>query len=224
MLKKWLILPCLFLTFFLEGFEAKDFSYLLGNVKGLDDRLLKMHFTLYQGYVKNATALQRAITKMREQDKDRTLAYGALERRFAWEYDGMILHEYYFKNLGKTPLLSPKDPLYKQIERDFGSISAWRKNFVATGLIRGIGWVILYQEPKTGRLSNIWVDDHHINHLPGGRPLLVMDVWEHAYITEFGLDRAGYIETFLENVNWDVVKKRFCAYGGEESKTRSQAR
>lgn len=190
-------------------FVAKDFSHLLGHLKGIDDRLLKMHFTLYKGYVKNASELLTALVEMREKGKDRTLAYGALERRFVWEFDGMVLHELYFENLGPTPFLDRKDPLYSKITMDFGSIEQWKRNFAATGLIRGIGWVVLYQNPKTGHLNNIWVDEHNINLIPGGKPLLVMDVWEHAYITEYGLDRAGYIEAFMQNIDWEVVSKRF---------------
>lgn len=190
-------------------YVARDFEHLLGHLKGIDDNLLKMHFTLYQGYVKNANALNQTIREMRARGQDQTLAYGALLRRFAWEFDGMILHEYYFENLGGKGFLSDKDPLYAKIVEDFGSIQAWKKNFAATGLIRGIGWVILYQNPKNGQLNNIWVDDHNINHLPGGKPLLVMDVWEHAYITEYGLDRSGYIEAFMRNVDWDAVARRY---------------
>jgi len=191
------------------SFVSEDFSHLLGRVKGIDDDLLKMHFTLYHGYVKNASELLKTLQEMRERGQDRTLAYGALERRFIWEFNGMVLHELYFGNLGKTAFLDRKDSLYHKITMDFGSIDQWRKNFAATGLIRGIGWVILYQNPKTGYLNNVWVEEHNINLIPGGKPLLVMDVWEHAYITEYGLDRAAYIEAFLQNVDWEVVSSRY---------------
>lgn len=193
----------------LTEFKAKDFSHLLGHLKGINDHLLNMHFTLYKGYVKNASELLTTLQKMREKGEDKTIAYGALERRFIWEFDGMVLHELYFENLGPTPFLDQKDPLYHKITMDFGSINEWRKNFIATGLIRGIGWVILYQNPKTGQLNNVWVDEHNINLIPGGKPLLIMDVWEHAYITAYGLDRCGYIEAFLANVNWKIVSNRY---------------
>lgn len=190
-------------------FKARDFSYLLGHLKGIDDELLKMHFILYKGYVKNASDLLLALQNMRDQGQDKSIAYGALERRFIWEFDGMVLHELYFENLGRTAFLDRKDPLHHKINVEFGGIDQWKKNFAATGLIRGIGWVILYQNPKTGQLNNVWVDEHNINLLPGGKPLLVMDVWEHAYITEYGLDRASYIEAFLRNVDWEVVSARY---------------
>jgi Fe-Mn family superoxide dismutase len=217
---RWLLISALFICFYLQGqesvkqqfdigFQAKDFSGLLGHLEGIDDELLKMHFTLYEGYVKNGSSLEKALKEMGEKREERTLAYGALERQFIWEFDGMVLHELYFENLKRSSFLSKRDPLYEKIFTDFGSIDEWKRNFVATGLMRGIGWVILYQNPQNGKLYNIWIEEHNINLIPGGKPLLVMDVWEHAYITEYGLDRAGYIEAFIQNINWEVVSKRF---------------
>jgi Fe-Mn family superoxide dismutase len=190
-------------------YHKKDYSYLLGKLSGISDPLLEMHFTLYSGYVKNTNSLAAALRDMRMKGEDLTLAYGALKRRFAWEYDGMYLHELYFGNLGGKASLSPKSSLYQKIVLDYGSYKDWEKNFKATGLIRGVGWVILYQDPLDGFLYNIWVDEHHINHMAGGAPLLVMDVWEHAYITQFGLDRGKYIDAFFENIDWGVIEKRF---------------
>ncbi len=192
-----------------EEYRARDFSNLVGKVKGLDAELLNLHFTLYQGYVKHSNALSSSLEEMRANGEDQTNVYGALLRRFSWEYDGMRLHELYFENMGGVNALGAKEALYKKIEKDFGSFEAWRQNFAATGLIRGIGWVILYQDPIHGELRNIWVEEHNINHIPGANPILVMDVWEHAYLTEFGLDRAKYIETFMKNINWSVASERF---------------
>ena len=185
-------------------YQPKDFTYLLGKVEGLDDALLKMHFTLYNGYVKNTNILLRAIDDVDES----SIVFGALKRRFGWEFDGMVLHEAYFENLGGKEPLAQNDPLYQLIVSEFGSFEAWKKNFTATGLIRGIGWVILYKDPKDGHLHNVWINEHDLGHLAGGTPLLVMDVWEHAYITEFGLNRAGYIKVFFDNINWSVVANR----------------
>jgi Fe-Mn family superoxide dismutase len=206
---KFLILHiCAFASLF-AVYEVKDFSYLLGRLEGLNEPLLKMHFTLYEGYVKNTNNLEHTLEQMASKGEDRTAAYGALIRRFGWEMDGMLLHELYFENLGGKEGLSPKTSLYRKITQDFGSYEAWKGNFVATGMIRGIGWVILYQDPKSGKLQNLWIDEHNINHIPGGKPLLVMDVWEHAYITDFGLNRGGYIEVFFKNIDWARVSKRF---------------
>jgi len=190
-------------------FQAKNFDYLLGKTPGIDKNLLEMHFTLYQGYVKNTNGLAETLRQLESKGRARTAEYGALKRRFGWEYDGMILHELYFSNMGYTTKLSSRDPLYRQIVRDFGSYDAWLSDFKATGLIRGIGWVILYKDPIEGRLFNVWINEHPTNHLAGGEPLLVMDVWEHAYLTQYGLDRGGYIDAFINNINWDEVSKRY---------------
>nr|WP_316357302.1 Fe-Mn family superoxide dismutase [Candidatus Neptunochlamydia sp. REUL1] len=93
---------------------------------------------------------------------EKTIAYGALKRRFGWEFDGMVLHELYFENLGGKQPLSPKSRLYRKIVENFASFENWRQNFFATEIIRGIGWVILYQDPADGQLHNIWVDEHNI--------------------------------------------------------------
>ncbi|MBF5058849.1 superoxide dismutase [Candidatus Neptunochlamydia vexilliferae] len=122
---------------------------------------------------------------------------------------------YYFENLGAKPL-SEKSPLFKKIVSCFGSFEAWQRNLVSTGMIRGIGWVILYQDPIDGLLYNIWVDEHNINHIPGAEPLLIMDVREHAYITEYGLSRLGYIQVFLKNINWEIVESRFLKCAAEK--------
>lgn len=190
-------------------YVAKDFSYLKGQLKGIDDALLDLHFKLYQGYVKNTNLLIESLQDMRESHQDMTIGFGALKRRFGWEFDGMVLHELYFENLSPGKDLSPNSLLYKKIVENFSSFDEWRKDFVATGLIRGIGWVVLYQDPVDKKLYNCWINEHDLGHLAGGSPLLVMDVWEHAYITEYGLNRLGYIQAFLKNIDWNIVAERF---------------
>lgn len=197
------------LAFALIGkpYQAKDFSNLL-KMRGFDDSLLKMHFTLYQGYVKNCNLVNELLGKLVQEGKARSYEFGALKRRFGWEFDGMRLHEYYFSNLGGDGKIF-EHSLFDAIERDFGSMNKWHDDFVATGMIRGIGWVILYYDPVEKRLFNVWINEHDLGHLAGCELILVMDVWEHAYITQFGLDRRGYIRTFFQNVNWDLVAQRY---------------
>lgn len=189
-------------------YQAKDYSYLFG-MAGFSDQLLKLHFQLYQGYVKNTNQLLARFKEFEAQNRDQTYEYGALKRRFAWEFDGMRLHELYFENLGGSESLDKSSQLYLRISKDFGSFEAWKRNFIATGMIRGIGWVILYRDPRSGRLFNTWINEHDVGHLAGGTPLLIMDVFEHAYITQYALDRNKYIEAFFENINWEQVSKRY---------------
>lgn len=193
-----------------KKYEPKNFDNLLGHVDGLNDELLKMHFKLYQGYVNNTNTLLEKIAALNVDGKTTPPEFAGFKHMLGWEYDGMVLHEYYFGNLGgNKQTLKTDDPLHQKIIRDFGSYENWRNDFIATGSMRGIGWVILYLEPKLGRLINTWINEHDLGHLAGGSPLLVMDVFEHAYITQFGLDRAQYIKVFFDNIDWAVVSERF---------------
>jgi Fe-Mn family superoxide dismutase len=196
-----------------QKYEAKNYSSLLGKVPGLSDDLLNMHFKLYQGYVANSNAILQKLQELTEKGENRTPAFAGLKRMLGWEMDGMLLHEYYFENLGRSPPLSKDNPLYSKITADFGSYEKWKADFVATGLMRGIGWVVAYIDPKNGGLINTWINEHDLGHLAGGKPLLIMDVFEHAYITQYGLDRAKYIDIFFDNINWDTVAQRFSRKG-----------
>lgn len=190
-------------------YKAKNFDHLLGKVPGLNDDLLKMHFKLYQGYVTNTNTLLQKIYALNEKTENRTPEFAGLKHMLGWEFDGMLLHEYYFGNLGGNQPLDANSPLSTQIKSDYGSFDKWKADFVATGLMRGIGWVVAYIDPKEQRLINVWINEHDLGHLAGATPLLVMDVFEHAYITQYGLDRAKYIEVFFNNVDWKVVTQRF---------------
>ena len=189
-------------------YMPKDFSHLLG-MPGFSDNLLNMHFTLYHGYVKNTNGLIQLLRNYITGSEMFDYQYQALKRRFGWEFDGMRLHEYYFDNLGGKNAIDRSSTLYTMIERDFGSFENWKRDFIATGMIRGIGWSILYFDPQERRLFNTWINEHDLGHLAGGALILVMDIWEHAYITEYGLNRAKYIDVFFQNIDWDTVSGRF---------------
>jgi len=189
-------------------YEPNNYSKLLG-MKGFSDSLLSMHFKLYEGYVKNTNLLMDRLHQLAEQNQFNTPEYRGLKRMYGWEFDGMRLHEYYFDNLGGKGEIDPNSALYRQIAQQFGSYENWKSDFVATGMIRGIGWSILYHDHTTNRLVNAWINEHDLGHLAGSQPLLVMDVFEHAYLPDYGLDRRKYIEAFFNNIDWDVVNSRF---------------
>jgi len=185
-------------------YSPEDFSHLLG-MPGFSDTMLKNHFKLYQGYVKNTNLLLKKLQTFLTEGKEGTPEYAELKRRLGFEFNGMRLHEYYFGNLGGKKELDSKSSLYK---KGFGSFSNWKKDFTSTGSMRGIGWVILYQDPQSSRLFNSWINEHEVNHLAGCIPVLVMDVFEHAYLTDYQLDRKKYIEAFFKNINWDTAANR----------------
>jgi len=188
-------------------YEAKDYSNLLG-MPGFSDTLLKNHFTLYQGYVTNTNKLLELLSELAKGGKSNSPEFAELKRRFGWEFNGMRLHEYYFENLGGNGQLNPSSPLAQKLVKDFGSVQNWEADFRAVGAIRGIGWVILYQDDLTGRLFNAWINEHDVGHLSGCRPLLIMDVFEHAFMIDYGLKRADYIQAFFKNIKWEAVEKR----------------
>jgi Fe-Mn family superoxide dismutase len=131
-----------------------------------------------------------------------------LKRRFGWEFNGMRLHEYYFENLGGKEGLEKTGKLFKKISEEFESFETWEKEFRAIGMMRGIGWAVLYQDSLTGRLINFWINEHDVGHPAGCTPILILDVFEHAFIIDYGLKRADYIETFFKNIQWKVVEDR----------------
>lgn len=187
------------------AYTAKDYSYLLG-MEGFSETLLKNHFTLYQGYVTNTNKIFDLLVS---KAKDATNPeYAELKRRFGFEFDGMRLHECYFENLGGKAPLDKSGALAKKLAGAYGSYETWEQDFRATGAMRGIGWAILYQDNVTGWLFNQWINEHEVGHLAGCKPILVMDVFEHAFMTDYGLKRTDYISAFLRNVNWEVVESR----------------
>jgi len=188
-------------------YTAKDYSSLIG-MEGFSETLLKNHFTLYQGYVTNTNKLLDSLGAMLREDKVGTPEYAELKRRLGFEFNGMRLHEYYFENLGGKAALDTSAKLGKKLAEEFGSYADWEKDFRATATMRGIGWTILYQDNITGRLLNQWINEHETGHPAGCIPILVLDVFEHAFMLDYGLKRADYIEAFFKNLNWSAAESR----------------
>ncbi|MBI5798239.1 superoxide dismutase [Candidatus Woesearchaeota archaeon] len=190
-------------------YEAKNYDALLGT-SGMSDTLLKNHFTLYQGYVANTNKLADTMMAMLKEGKTATPEFAELKRRFGWEFNGMRLHELYFANMKKNShSIDAKGKLAKALLETFGSLQEWEKAFKAVGAMRGIGWVILYYDPQGKKFFNAWINEHDVGHLAGATPLLIMDVFEHAYMLDYGLKKADYIETFFKSIDWQEVERRF---------------
>lgn len=188
-------------------YTAKMYKNLTG-VAGLSEGLLNNHFTLYQGYVTNTNKLLDTLTTMLREERSAFPEFAELKRRLGWEFNGMRLHELYFENLGGTAIPGTDSLLLSRLVASFGSMQAWEADFRATGVMRGIGWVGLYQDPGNGRLMNFWINEHDVANPAGCQPLLIMDVFEHAYMFDYGLKRADYVDAFLASINWQVVESR----------------
>ena len=191
------------------AYEPKNFDQILGTA-GFSDQMLKNHFTLYQGYVTNTNKLADTLQSMVKEGKTGVPEYAELKRRFGWEFNGMRLHELYFGNMSNGgAVIDAGAALNQKLLSDFGSYADWEKDFKASGTMRGIGWTILYFDPVGNRLFNVWVNEHDMGHLAGCKPLLILDVFEHAYMLDYGLKRADYIEAFFKAIDWKVVGERF---------------
>lgn len=190
------------------AYSAKKFEQLLG-LSGFSDTLLNNHFTLYEGYVKNTNLLAEKLKALSESGETATPEFAELKRRFGWEWNGMRMHELYFGNMTKEPTSLESETLEEKLVEVYGSMEAWEKNFLATGAMRGIGWVVLAHDRESGKLYNVWVNEHDMGHLVGTTPLLVMDVFEHAFMIDYGLKRADYITAFMKAIDWKTVEKRF---------------
>jgi superoxide dismutase, Fe-Mn family len=188
-------------------YQAKNYDGIVG-MEGFSDTLLKNHFTLYQGYVTNTNRLLDTLGQMLKDGQTGNPEYAELKRRLGWEFSGMRLHEYYFENLGGKGDVVTAGQLREKLIESFGSYEAWEKDFRATGTMRGIGWAVLYLDSASGKLINFWINEHDVGHPAGGAPLLIMDVFEHAYMIDYGLKRADYIEAFFKNINWETAGKR----------------
>ena len=193
-------------------YKAKDFK--LSGLNGISDKTLEMHFGLYNGYVTQTNKLTEQLEEMAKNGHaaGTNPAFAEITRRLGFEYNGMILHEYYFGNMKAQASAQPGGDLKRALEDSFGSVETFFVDFKAIGSMRGVGWAILFQDPVTGKLSNHWISLHQDGNPAGFKPLLIMDVWEHAFLLDYKpADKSKYMDAFVSNVDWDAVDQRFKA-------------
>lgn len=192
-------------------YKAMDFNHLLG-IAGFSDQLLKNHFTLYQGYVTNTNTLLKKMNEIRKErlggNDNRKEESAELHRRYSWEYNGMKLHELYFENITKEKSeLNLESNIGKKLVERFGSYDAFLHNFTKNvGMFRGIGWVALVERDDS--LGIIWINEHNEGLLVNSKIILIMDVFEHAFMLDYGLKRADYIDAFMKAIDWKKVNER----------------
>ncbi len=183
----------------------------LAGLQGISDATLEMHFGLYEGYVRNANLLNERLAELRAAEKaiGGNPGYAELVRRFGFEYDGMRLHEYYFDNMTCKPADIGTGKLYNALGDTYGGFQEWKTDFIAVSGMRGVGWVIAYCDVMNGQITNHWIDDHENGHLAGCVPIVVVDVWEHAFIKDYKPgERGKYIEAFFANIDWKACEAR----------------
>lgn len=195
-----------------KSYKARKFD--LSGLNGISDRTLEMHFALYEGYVNETNRLTEKIAGFLQDgqvDEEEMPAYSELKRRLGFEYNGMLLHEFYFDNLKRQGGGAPErgSSFLSAVNSSFIDYEVWKTDFMSVGKMRGVGWAICYLDPTTGRLSNHWITLHEVSNVVGFIPVLVMDVWEHAYLLDYKpSERPRYIEAFFSNINWDSVERR----------------
>jgi Fe-Mn family superoxide dismutase len=194
----------------IESYKPRTFD--LSGLNGISDQTLEIHFKLYEGYVTNTNKLNEKIAELTPEGKPADpIVFAELVRRLGFEYNGMVLHEYYFENMMKQGGGDPagNSAFKAAAEKSFGSYERWKAQFAAVGTMRGVGWAICYQDTSNGRLSNHWINLHEDGNVAGYKPILVMDVWEHAFLLDYKpADRPKYIEAFFSNINWGVLDSR----------------
>jgi Fe-Mn family superoxide dismutase len=199
----------------MREYKVKLFD--LKGLNGLSDLQIETHLELYVGYVTNTNRLNEQLNELARAGRASSPEYAELTRRLGFEYNGMRLHELYFENLTSDFSVPRRDsPFYERLANAFGRFETWQRDFVAVAKMRGVGWAVLYEDPETRRLSNHWITLHEHGHPTGFRPLLVMDVWEHAFMVDYKpTERARYIDAFFANIDWAEVERRFGCRGDD---------
>lgn len=193
-------------------YTAKSFN--LPTLTGLSAEQIKVHLGLYEGYVKNVNLVMETLKgyaaygdKATEGDK---YAITELRRRFAFEFDGMRMHEYYFEQFEGEKGGSPESALAKAAAEKYGSGEDFIKHIKEVAGSRGIGWVVVYYDPRGKTIHTVFVNDHELGQLAGLPVLLALDLWEHAFMVDYvPAEKKNYVDAFLANLNWSVVEKRF---------------
>jgi len=185
-------------------------SFNIPNLKGLSAKQMEVHLGLYQGYVKHVNLIREKLASLKESPEENAYLMAELRRRFAFEFDGMRMHEYYFEQFegGAT---APQDdkPLVGSALEKYGSWDGFIAHLKEVAGTRGVGWVVVYYDPSARTLHTVFVGDHEVGQLSGLPILLAIDLWEHAFMVDYvPADKKNYVDAFLDNVNWSVPERR----------------
>jgi Fe-Mn family superoxide dismutase len=198
----------------LMTYQAKPLSLDPKAVNGISEKVLVSHYeNNYVGAVKRLNAIGAQLAEL-DFAKAPNFVINGLKREELIAANSMILHEVYFDSLGGAG--RPAGALGDAIARDFGSLERWRTEFSAMGKAEGggSGWVILAYSPRDKRLVNQWAADHTTT-LAGGRPVMVLDMYEHAYHMDYGAAAAKYVDVFMEAIRWDNAVQLYDRYSRE---------
>lgn len=193
-----------------KKYTPMQFAHLKG-LKGISDAVLETHFKLYEGYVNRTNKLTESLSGLAAKGEaaGTNPAYAEMTRRLGFEYNGMVLHEYYFGNLKPGGSGEAGGKLKKAMEESFGTYEAWLADFRAIATMPGIGWAVTFQDPRSGWLSNHWITLHETNNIAGYMPIIVLDAWEHAFVPDYKANERGkYVEAYFSNIDFEAAEAR----------------
>lgn len=190
-------------------YEAQKFT--LPTLEGISEKSVEEHLGLYTGYVKNFNAISSMLGEYAKDSEKNAHALSELIRRRSFEFGGMRLHELYFSQFeGGSTALTAGSPLEKLVITEYHEVENFVMMFRAIAMMRGPGWAILYYDPVGKTLLTGFSGEQHQGHFATLPVLLALDVWEHAFLLDYGAQGKGtYIDAFMKNLNWVVVEKRF---------------
>ncbi|MDE1925353.1 MAG: superoxide dismutase [Patescibacteria group bacterium] len=194
--------------------QYQENKFNLPALDGISAKSVEEHLGLYAGYVKNFNAISAAIEDLLKDAEKNALAIAELRRRHSFEFDGMKLHEYYFPQFEGGPAgLAANGPLAQALTAHWGSADAAIQRIRQTGMMRGPGWSILYFNPEIKAFHMSFIGEQHHGHFATLPIIVALDVWEHAFILDYGAQGKGkYIDAFFKNLNWKVIEERFAAF------------
>jgi superoxide dismutase, Fe-Mn family len=192
-------------------YEPRTFD--LPALDGISSEQIAVHLKLYEGYVTAFNEMRQAEVELAKDVQKNKHALSEIRRRRSFEFDGMRMHELYFMQFeGGKNAGSETSPFARAIKNQFSHLRTCDEIIKGVGMSRGIGWTVLYYDTEAELFLVQWVGDHEIGQLAGVPILLVMDMWEHAYMVDYvPAEKEKYIDAFLRNVNWTVVEERYDA-------------
>jgi Fe-Mn family superoxide dismutase len=189
----------------MQKYEPKQFN--IGELKGISNKTIEEHLKLYEGYVKHTNLILDELSSK----EDLNYAETEMQRRLGFELNGVKNHEIYFESLSDgAKEIDENGKLFEKIKEQFGSFDSWVNKFKKLAKTRGIGWAILYYDEQQDRLLNCWVDEHHLGHFSGFKPILTLDMWEHSFVFDYLPSGKGqYIDDFFLNLNWSKIEDNY---------------
>ncbi len=191
-------------------YSTKIFN--LPELSGLSAKQIEVHLGLYTGYVKHVNLIREKIAELSKNNKEENqYLINELRRRFSFEFNGMRMHEYYFEQLESGAMEQNDDSeLAKASQEKYGGYENLEAHAREVAGSRGIGWVVVYYDPRGKTLHTVFVNDHEMGQLAGLPILLALDMWEHAFMVDYTpSEKSKYVDAFFTNLNWSIVEERF---------------